>query len=437
MKSISHPIPLRRCSVLFPVWLLAAVAFADEAQIADDRHLGAATCASSVCHGKLSQQDGRNVWLNEYRIWTGADRHSRAYRSLQSDASRAIAQKLGLPSAATADVCLDCHADNVAADQRGPKFQLTDGVGCEACHGAAERWIESHAAEGATHQANLDAGMYPTESPVARAMLCLSCHMGTAERFAGHDIYGAGHPRLSFELEAFTANQPAHYDVDADYRDRKGEIPGFNLWLSGQVESARRFASLVEQRLAQSEAPWPELSLYDCHACHHDFDELRWSRDRAGPGLRAGGLRLQDHHFQMLEVFLRATGSEAQARELTALRAELVQAAQRDLAAARRSSARLREWLAARQPDWATRPQPADAVRRTRRAIIDEAAAGGASDYAAAEQVYLAMESLSYSLGDRDRLGDTLDALYEAVEDYSGYDPDRFAATASRLASRF
>ncbi|MGK0321912.1 MAG: hypothetical protein ACI9JP_004111, partial [Granulosicoccus sp.] len=38
---------------------------------------------------------------------------------------------------------------------------------------------------------------------------------------------GAAHPRLSFELDLFTANQPAHYSVDADYMARKGTIPSF------------------------------------------------------------------------------------------------------------------------------------------------------------------------------------------------------------------
>ena len=105
-------------------------AAADEYRIADKVHLGVASCASSVCHGKLDRQAGQNVWLNEYRIWTGAGKHSLAYRLLENEASRQIANNLGLASATTAKVCLDCHADNVPAERRGPKFQLTDGGGC-------------------------------------------------------------------------------------------------------------------------------------------------------------------------------------------------------------------------------------------------------------------------------------------------------------------
>ena len=241
--------PLHRC-LLAGLFLQGAVIAASSAMAADVtvdeyRHVGVATCASSVCHGKLSAQADRNVWLNEYRVWTGADPHSGAYRLLENDQSKTIARNLGLSSATTAKICLDCHADNVPADKRGPKFQISDGVACEACHGGAENWIESHAAAGATHEDNLARGMYPTESPAARAGLCLTCHLGTADKFATHAIMGAGHPRLSFELESFTANQPAHYDVDDDYRRRKGEIAGFNLWLTCQLRNAVSYLELI------------------------------------------------------------------------------------------------------------------------------------------------------------------------------------------------
>ncbi len=81
--------------------------------------------------------------------------------------------------------------------------------------------------------------MYPTEQPAARAALCVSCHLGADDRFATHEIMGAGHPRLSFELDAFSTNQPAHYIVDADYVRRKGAIEGFNLWLDRPTRERR------------------------------------------------------------------------------------------------------------------------------------------------------------------------------------------------------
>ena len=425
------------------LWVLAALfmsagnVFADEQLINKNIHLGPASCASSVCHGKLDRQKEINVWLNEYRIWTSADKHSQAYRTLTSDESKRIANYLGLGSATTAKVCLDCHADNVAREKRGPKFQLSDGVGCEACHGGAEEWIKSHAAEGATHADNLARGMYPTEKPGDRAELCLSCHMGTAEKFASHDIMGAGHPRLSFELEAFTTNQPAHYDVDDDYRQRKGEIPGFNLWLTGQVEAARRFLEIAEQRMGASTGIYPELALYDCHGCHHEMDDKRWTPARGGTGVSPGSLRLQDQHLVIVQAVVGVIESAAAKTEFTEASAAFVRSGQENIANIRQTSQALITWLDTRKREWSTRQFDKNTIIAVRRALIQSAAAGNMSDFNAAEQVYLALESLSYTLDDRQQHTGALDRIYDEVENDSSFDPSSFSRTAQNLQGQF
>lgn len=423
-------------AILFCV-LSVSLAMADEGNIADDVHLGAASCASSVCHGKLNRQDGENVWLNEYRVWTRADKHSRAFQLLESEESRRIAANLGLARATTAKVCLDCHTDNVPVEKRGPKFQISDGVSCEACHGGAGRWIKSHAVEGATHAENLANGMYPTESPVARAQLCLSCHMGNAKKFAGHDIMGAGHPRLSFELEAFTANQPAHFAVDEDYRSRKGEIPGFNLWLVGQVEAARRFAGLTATRIDANGAMYPELALFDCHACHHPMDDKRWTRERAGPGIVPGSPRLQDQHLMILEAVTHLIESDEARAELRRSAEALIIAGQKDGGTVRKAAVGVGNWLEQRLQSWSSRSFSSSTVVSVRKALLQAAADGRMSDFNAAEQLYLALESLSYSIGDRERLADSLDRIYAEVETASGFRPASFANTARNLLGRF
>ena len=405
--------------------------------IGQNVHLGPATCASSVCHGKLERQNGVHVWLNEYRIWTGADKHSQAYRTLESEDSQRIAAYLGLGSATTAKVCLDCHTDNVPRDKRGPRFQISDGVGCEACHGGAEEWIKSHAAEGATHADNLARGMYPTENPASRAELCLSCHMGSAVKFASHDIMGAGHPRLSFELEAFTTNQPAHYDVDDDYRERKGEIPGFNLWLTGQLEAARRYLELATQRLGADGGLYPELALYDCHGCHHAIDDKRWTPARAGSGIAPGSLRLQDQHLLILQTVTGVVDSAAAEQELADASLAFVRAGQDSIAALRQASATLSGIVTARKRDWSSRSFDRNTVAAVRRALVQAAARGITSDFSAAEQVYMALESLSYTLGDRQGLSAALDRLYAEVEDDAKFNPSSFSNTAQNVQGRF
>ena len=425
-----------------PILLLAAMlgsgaAPGAEPSIGSYKHMGVASCASSVCHGKLDIQDDRNVWLNEYRVWTRARRHSQAYRLLENDQSRRIAANLGLPSATTAKVCLDCHADNVPTEMRGPKFQITDGVSCEACHGGAENWLESHSEPETSHAENLAGGMYPTESPAARAQLCLSCHMGTADKFATHDIMGAGHPRLSFELENFSQNQPAHYEVDDDYRARKGEAKTFNLWLSGQVASAGNYLELIQSDFYRAEGQFPELAFYDCHACHHPMDDQRWTSARGGPGVRPGTPRLQDQHLLLLEIIAGSLDSADAASDLRQAAEAFVRAGQREAAEVRQIAGDLKSWLDSRGSRWIEASHSADTVRAVRRAVVRAAAEGRMSDYNAAEQVYLALESLSHAAGDRAALAGPLDDLYSEVESATGFNPTSFAAAARRFQERF
>ena len=134
-------------------------------------------------------------------------------------------------------------------ERRGPQFQLSDGVGCEACHGGAEPWLGTHLS-GADHKANLAAGMYPTDQPLARGMRCLSCHLGDDKKFVAHKIMGAGHPPMPFELDTYTAIEPAHFVVNDSYVERKGR-PN-DMRRSGR--SARRF----DGQAADGPDPRPE-----------------------------------------------------------------------------------------------------------------------------------------------------------------------------------
>jgi hypothetical protein len=409
---------------------LVTAAAAGAAPLDEYKHLGVASCATGVCHGKLTPQESSNVWLNEYRIWSADDRHARAYQTLLSPESQRIARKLGLPNAQGAAICLDCHADNVPPEQRGPRFQLSDGVGCEACHGGAERWIESHTEPGATHADNLARGMLATEDINVRAEICLSCHLGTRDQFATHRIMGAGHPRLSFELEAYTVNQPAHYAVDDDYRARKGAPSGFEVWRAGQVQSVRRYLDLIGSPLF-SQGGLPDFSFFDCHSCHHPMDDLRWPEMRRQQGLEPGGLRLQDQHLLMLTAMAEAV-APGDRPELERLTVAMLRAGQQDVAAARRAAAALASWIDERT--WTTSGVSREQVIAIRRAIARAGARGTLADFAAAEQAFLGIESLSIYLGDADRLQQALDAVFNAVENDRSYDPARFASAMERLS---
>ena len=270
-------------------------------QFGGDTHLGVTTCSGSTCHGAIEPFRQSNVAQNEYITWIQKDKHARAYKILFDERSVRIARNLGLPDAHTAPICLNCHADNAPAAQRGPQFQLSDGVSCEACHGGSQRWLGIHIS-GASHKDNVAAGMYPTDQPLARAKLCLSCHFGDqADKFVNHRIMGAGHPRIAFELDTFTAIQPAHFVVDADYKERKGDPNDVQIWALGQAVA---LAETMDGFLDPKRNPdgfFPELVFDDCHACHHPMSNLRWE-PRASTGLGPGVIKFNDANALMLRV---------------------------------------------------------------------------------------------------------------------------------------
>ena len=391
-----------------------------------DVHEGVASCADGQCHGKGEEDFQANVWRNEYRLWNDSDPHAGAYRTLLSVESRAIAAKLGLAEAHTAGVCLDCHADNVPEDKRGTKFQITDGVGCEACHGGAGRWIESHAAMGATHEDNIDRGMYATDRPFARARLCLSCHMGTGDQFATHQIMAAGHPRLSFQLDVYSGWHE-HYEYDDDYLDRKDHSEPANLWLTGLAVAALRTLELRSGH----DSPHMEFAYYQCDSCHHAMRDPFWD---GSPGVDGapGALRPADAPLTILEVALgqmapegaaglsshlqqwrRALGnSDETTRAAEALYGELADLVD-GIAKARYSRAQL---------------------RKLRDALLSRAGAGGFRYQATAEQACFAVETLCYELDDCSAQEDRLQSWLEsAAGQNDGFDRDRYQGIAKDL----
>jgi hypothetical protein len=195
-----------------------------------NKHMGVTSCASSVCHGSVTPSKTYDVLLNEYVTWSHNDAHAKAFNVLRSLKSRAIATKLAIGDPASAKECLDCHTDNVPPQQRGEKFSLADGIGCEACHGGSEYWLATHTSKRASYRDNLTHGMYPTADLRQRTELCLSCHYGTADKFATHRMMAAGHPRLSFEMDTFLALQPPHYRIDENYKKRKPTYTSTQNW---------------------------------------------------------------------------------------------------------------------------------------------------------------------------------------------------------------
>ena len=270
-------------------------------QYGDAMHLGVQTCAGSTCHGAVKPWQNSSVLQNEALTWKKHDHHARAYKTLGKERALRIAKNLGIEDPQKDDTCLNCHANNVPKAKRAKNFTLNDGVTCEACHGGAEKWLGIHVSGVGGRKENIEAGQYPTEKPIARAKLCLSCHYGTKNKFLTHKIMGAGHPRLSFELDTYTATQPAHYRVDADYRQRKTWYNGVKTWAIGQAVAVDETLDALTDKKRNRQGIFPELVFFDCHACHHPMSNLRWER-RDSVGLDPGIPKLNDANIVLLRV---------------------------------------------------------------------------------------------------------------------------------------
>ena len=132
------------------ILFIALVLAAPEARSNTDAsgaHLGVASCAGSTCHGRMAG-DGPVVRQDEISIWqepsTAGGAHSRAYAVLSNSRSQFIARNLGIADAASAPMCLGCHSSSASASGGNFRYQLSDGVNCESCHGGASGWISSH-----------------------------------------------------------------------------------------------------------------------------------------------------------------------------------------------------------------------------------------------------------------------------------------------------
>lgn len=404
-------------------------------------HLGVASCASATCHGSATPLDGGVVPQNEVTVWQTLDKHAQAYNLLFNEQSKRIARNLGLPDAHTAKICLDCHADNPPAERRGPQFQITDGVGCEACHGGSSNWIRVHTINdnANSHQRNISAGLYPTADPTTRARLCLSCHFGDETKFVTHRIMGAGHPRLSFELDTFTAIQPAHFVVDEDYRQRKPAPEGAQVWAVGQAMGLVQILDGILSPKWGRTGLFPELVFFDCHACHKPMSANRW-QERASLGLGPGVVRFNDAHLIMLRV---AAGvvSPPLAEKLR----------QQGRALHRASQAGPQQWTAAAKALRTTAREASDMFERHSftqaelkqllDALVREGARGEYTDYVAAEQTTMAMGSLLETLRAEGWISETeysraesvMNDLYAAVQKDEQYRPAAHMAALRRV----
>jgi hypothetical protein len=403
------------------------------------QHLGVVNCANSLCHGSVSPWRDSNILRNEYVTWSRVDKHAtRAYPVLFEERSKRIAANLGLKEPAhRAKICLDCHAENPPAAQRGERFNQGDGIGCEACHGPAEKWIRTHVAPDATHAGNVSNGLYPTSDPVAQARLCLSCHFGNKDKFVTHRMMGAGHPRMSFELDTFSQTQPPHFVIDADWQKRKRGWDTVRVWAIGQALAASELLDVLLDPKRSRDGLFPELVVFDCHACHHPMSDVRWT---ARAGTSPGRIRLNDANLLMLRQIVRQALPADEANQFAERVNALHKAVAGDGGDTLEAAKALRATLDGLVRQLATRTFRPDDLRGMLAGLVDDGMNGQYRDYAGAEQATMAIGSLLNFLARRGDLKDpraanaALDRLHETVRHDEKFRPERFQSALGELA---
>jgi hypothetical protein len=381
--------------------LLAATGLA-LAQPASHGNIGAGGCASSNCHGATNAASAAEsrIFGNEYATWSVSDKHARAFKALEEARGKRMAEILGIADATRDKRCTACHAAGSTDKTR------SDGVACEACHGPAEAWLGTHTRPN-SHEASVKAGMIDTKRLDVRANTCLACHLGAPGQEVDHELIAAGHPDLAFELDTFTAAQPAHH-----------RLPAANLrqraWAVGETAGLARSMRMVQAH----EKSWPEFSDLECYQCHHDLRSDSWRIERGYARRKPGALQLNTARLEMVRALVAAAAPD----EKAAFDAAAARLNESSPHAAAKTMERLADSLTER---FQKQDIDAAAVLRNVTANIQRIAGAGAG---AAEQATMTLDTL----GNR---SDATIPLYNYLEHPSLYRSTEFAAMFVKAAA--
>ena len=370
------------------------------------KYTGAASCGASNCHGSTKPKADFPK-LNENIVWFQKDKHAKGYATLTNEKLKSgvspskIAANLKIAKAEASSKCLVCHAVDVPKELRGPKFDISEGVHCDGCHGPAEKWLEPHAEKGWTHEQSVKVGMYDTKNFLLRAEKCVSCHLQI-----DHEMVAAGHPDLlAFELDTFSATMPPHW------RD-KGTWATTRAWATGQVISLREAAKQLGDRAAGT----------------------------ASGKLLTDALAKVQGHGAVVRVLMSVTAPDVQ-KSVEADVAALADAvAKGDKAKVAATAKNLQATMNQQAPKVAAREFDQASTRKLMADIAGSGEAIGTTGLRAAEQAAMAMDRLysAYSKAPGQKadkaVGDALDRIFGTIEDPKKFDGKKFAAEAKTFA---
>jgi hypothetical protein len=417
-------------SLRLPVLVLCVVGAPGLAQT--PQYIGAGGCSSSNCHGSTSRlpSSSSRIWGNEYVIWSVPDKHSKAFKVLENARSKRMGEILGINDVRIDRRCTVCHVAG------SPERLASDGVACEGCHGPAEKWLGPHTRRN-SHAESLAAGMIDTKDALIRARMCLGCHLGNNEKVVDHELIAAGHPDLAFELDTFTAGQPAHHDEVK--RSPGNQLPHVRLWAVGEAVKLGESMKLLATRASKS---WPEFAEFECYQCHHDLRAESWRTSRGYAGRKPGSLQFPVARTDVLKTLVAVAAPDQKAALDAAIASLSKTASERPfdgaaIARAAQTLASLGDKLA---QTFSQRDFDAAAARSLVRALSADVGRLAGNGVLSAEQATMALDSLIASLlasgaGDQSKTNEQVSRLYEYLEHPSTYQPGEFAALFRKAAA--
>jgi hypothetical protein len=460
MRKISFFLAMQfNAQQILPLKLALCIAFAfavnaQNSKAPEAKYIGPGSCAATACHGSVKPVAESRILQNEYSTWILKDKHARAYQALTGDVGERMARSLKLAAKAEeSPKCLACHALYITPEQRGRPFEITEGVSCENCHGPAQAWLGQHTERESPekHARSLQLGMADTRDVIQRTEKCLTCHLGTAQKFVDHEMIAAGHPDLFFELDSFSAVMPRHWKQPRESGPGKpAENPswiGVRDWSAGQAVQLRvameRLTWRAKFERYDGKLIWPEYSELSCFACHHALGPAKdsWRQEHGYAGRRPGDPAWNASRFVVFRVLARqvdpASAQELDQRlaavndEMSKLNPDRVAVAWAAMAAAPLAQ-RFAERLAAMNYDSAL-------ALHAMQGISQDAESISLGDERAAEQAAMALDSLyiAYSKqanpANAAEVRSAINGLFQQLESPSAYDADRFATALKRI----
>lgn len=401
------------------------------------KYNGPGGCASSSCHGSIQPKQITRVAQNEYSIWAGQDKHARAFQVLSNSVSARIGKILGIGRPDQSPKCLACHALSVPVDQRAESFELIDGVSCESCHGPASGWLGPHTTRDWPHEKSVQLGMYDTRDLVKRSERCLTCHLGTPDKFVDHEMIAAGHPDLTFELNLFSAVMPKHWEDPSN-----DGWKGVQEWGVGEAVQLQKGMERLARRARG--ANWPEYAELDCFACHHSLTkpEDSWRQQQGYASRTPGVPAWNESPYVIFRHLARKMTPDAAAELDSDLQHVQRLLGQRNgnpqeiatiASHAASVAAHIAQQLNARAYDQAT-------TLALMRAIAEDGDSISEYGQRAAEQAAMSLDSLAAALKQNSgsasanpQLRQSIQQLFQELDNPSAYNAPRFAAQMRKV----